>query len=297
MIVLSASQLLVVAAVVAVSVVVLWLAVDVAVLWLVVAVVLSVESVLNSLSLAIPVQSIIVVFVVVQVFVSGPDPLHQSFSAGDTMRTCSFAHLIAVAPCETHRLLPSTPMTLAGHISSVIQGISQNVVTTHWSEPSNQALSDLRVRFHFNRCHPTLVSVLGLFPEPARRRQEWQICVLEDRTGSNDPTKPLSQQVSIVLHRIVFRICQLVQQLLDINLANDHVFHRWVLHHAKISCMVLNLPHVPVSLSRNCAHKDSTFFGLIKELPGDLCAMGSTLRHFGAPAQRSQPCAKVFHSA
>ena len=49
MIVLSASQLVVVAAVVAVSVVVLWPAVDVAVLRLVVAVVLSVQSVLISL--------------------------------------------------------------------------------------------------------------------------------------------------------------------------------------------------------------------------------------------------------
>ena len=226
MIVLSASQLVVVTAVVAVSVVVLWPAVDVAVLWLVVAVVLSVESVLISVvGGSCPVKYCCLG--------GGPGVClesrsHQSFSAGDTMRPCSFAHLIAVAPCETHRLLPSTPMTLASHISPVIQGISQNVVTTHWSEPSNQALSVLRVRFHVNRCHPTLLSILGMFPEPARRRQEWQICVLEDRTRSNDPTKPLSQQVSIVLHRIVFRICQLVWQLLDINLDNDHGFHRWV---------------------------------------------------------------------
>ena len=38
------------------------------------------------------------------------------FSAGDAIRTCSFAHLIAVAPCQTQRLLPSTRLTLAGHI-------------------------------------------------------------------------------------------------------------------------------------------------------------------------------------
>ena len=130
------------------------------------------------------VQSNIVVLVVVQVFCL-ESRSHQSFSAGDTMRTCSFAHLIAVAPCETHRLLPSPPMTLASHISPVIQGISKNVVTSYWSEPSNQALSDLRVRFHLNCCHPTLVSVLGLFPEPARRRQEWQICLISKNVAKN----------------------------------------------------------------------------------------------------------------
>ena len=34
---------------------------------------------------------------------------------------------------------------------------------------------DPRVRFHLNRCHPTFVFVLGLFPESALRLQEWQI--------------------------------------------------------------------------------------------------------------------------
>ena len=36
-----------------------------------------------------------------------------SFSASDAIRTCSFAHVIVVAPCDTHRVPPSTPMTLA----------------------------------------------------------------------------------------------------------------------------------------------------------------------------------------
>ena len=40
----------------------------------------------------------------------------MSFSAGDAIRTRSFAHLIAVAPCEPPKLLPSTPMNLAGQI-------------------------------------------------------------------------------------------------------------------------------------------------------------------------------------
>ena len=47
--------------------------------------------------------------------------------------------------------------------SPVVDCISRNVTTSHWSGLSNQALSDLRVRFHLNRCHPTFMSVLSLF--------------------------------------------------------------------------------------------------------------------------------------
>ena len=43
-----------------------------------------------------------------------------SFSAGDAIGTCPFAHLIAVTPCDTKRLLPSTPMNLVGNPSSVL---------------------------------------------------------------------------------------------------------------------------------------------------------------------------------
>ena len=116
MIVLSASRLVVAAAVVVVAVVVLWPAVDVAVLWFVVAV-LSVESVLTSLLKATTVRSDLVVPVEVHVFVSGPDLLHPVSSSS---RACPsrlvipsqlvLSH-ITVALCETHRWLPSAPMT------------------------------------------------------------------------------------------------------------------------------------------------------------------------------------------
>ena len=81
---------------------------------------LLVVSVSTSPSSPAAVQSDLVVWVVVHVFFSSWDPLHQliiisliSFSAGDAIRRCSFAQLIADALCETDRLLPSTPTSLA----------------------------------------------------------------------------------------------------------------------------------------------------------------------------------------
>ena len=111
-IVLSASRQAVVAAVVAVAAV-LWPTIDVAVLWFVA---VFVESVLTSLSWVTAVQSDLVVSVVVHGAFSSSDPPHLFLSAGDAIRTCSFAHLIAVALCDTHRLLPSTLVTLEGPI-------------------------------------------------------------------------------------------------------------------------------------------------------------------------------------
>ena len=70
----------------------------------------------------------------------------------------------------SQHVLPSE--LVLSHISLLI---STNVVTSPWSGPSNQALSDLRVRFHSSGCHPIFVSILGLFPERALRLQEWQI--------------------------------------------------------------------------------------------------------------------------
>ena len=80
-IVLSASRLAVVAAVVAVAVV-LWSTIDVAVRWFVA---VFVESVLTSLSWVTAVQSGLVVSVVVHVAVSSSDPLHLFLSAGDAI--------------------------------------------------------------------------------------------------------------------------------------------------------------------------------------------------------------------
>ena len=39
----------------------------------------------------------------------------------------------------------------------VVCCISRGVLTSHWSGSCNQLLSDLRVRFHLNRCHQTHV--------------------------------------------------------------------------------------------------------------------------------------------
>ena len=79
----------------------------------------------------------------------------------------------------------------------------------------------------------------------------------------------VSRQASIVIHKIVFRIRQLIQQLLDICPVNVQVFQCSVSHHAKNSRM-MGLTPCAVSFSRNKVHKDSTFFGLIEELLGDL---------------------------
>ena len=59
--------------------------------------------------------------------------------------------------------------------SPVVHWIPKNPVATHWSGPPSETLSDLRVRFHLNRFHPTFVSTLDLFPEPSLKLQEWQI--------------------------------------------------------------------------------------------------------------------------
>ena len=115
-IVLSASGPVAEDAVGAVCVVVMCSVVAVAVLWHVVAVVLSIRSVLLSLLWAAVVQSDLVVAVAVRVHQVSSSFSPISFSAGDVIRTCSFALVIAVAPCDSHRLLPSTPMALAGPI-------------------------------------------------------------------------------------------------------------------------------------------------------------------------------------
>ena len=97
----------------------------------------------------------------VHVFFSSPDHLQRSpiiislisFSAADAIRTCSFAHLIAVALCKTHSVLPSTPSdnckshpvalrlmdSLALQYNTVFL---RSVVASHGSGPSNHALSD-----------------------------------------------------------------------------------------------------------------------------------------------------------
>ena len=152
MTVLSASGLLVEDAVVAVSVVVTWPVVAVAVWWhAVVTVVSSVKSVLMS-SLWAAVQSDLVVFLAVHVLFSSPDLLHHvsSFLAFISSKWCNpNAHLITVVPCETHRFLLSTPMTLAGpHPMALrlkdsltcfpaVYCISRKVVTSHGFAPSN----------------------------------------------------------------------------------------------------------------------------------------------------------------
>ena len=115
MVVLSASGQVVEDAVVAVSV---------GVLWHVVTVVPPVELVFISLLRAVAVLSDVVVLVVIHVLSSSPKSSATSLiitsrisiSASDAIRTCFFAPLFAVALCETHRLLPSAPMPLAGPI-------------------------------------------------------------------------------------------------------------------------------------------------------------------------------------
>ena len=91
-------------------------------------------------------------------------------------------------------------------------------------------------------------------------------------TRGDDPeTHSLGKYPSFLL-KIVFRTSQLIQQHLEICIVNVQVFHCSV-HHAKISSMVLDLLHVPVSYSRNWVHKNSTSSGLVKAFLADLCTM------------------------
>ena len=83
------------------------------------------------------------------------------------------------------------------------------------------------------------------------------------RTQGMNP-KPSARHGSIVLHQI-FASVNSSSKKLEICLVSGHVFRRSVSHHAKTSRMVLNLPHVPVTFSKNKTHKDSASFGLIKE--------------------------------
>ena len=156
----------------------------------------------------------------VRIFCSKSLHILSHFSAGDAIRTCSFAHLIAVVLCQTHKLLPPAPMTLAGHIqwpalrlidsfscSSNIFCISKNVVTTQRSGPSNQALSDLwcslppqslpsDMRLHCS-CflNGPSGSKSGGSKLPSRT---WP------RTRGDDPNTPVSRQISIVVSKIAF---------------------------------------------------------------------------------------------
>ena len=147
-----------------------------------------------------------------------------------------------IAAFSIHAVLSSVRATdgLFDLLSCSIYSVSRNVVASHWPGPSYQALSDLRVRFHLNCCLPTFVSVLGLVPEPALRLErgqvhEWMIpkpivsasihCVVQD-CFSHPSTHPAT-----------------VGNLLSVS------------NHAKISRMVLDLLHVPVSFSRNRVHQ------------------------------------------
>ena len=62
----------------------------------------------------------------------------------------------------------------------------------------------LRVRFHLNRCHPTFVSVLGLFLELALWLQEWQICYVLKDVARNTRRCPSTHPATV---RNLFRHC------------------------------------------------------------------------------------------
>ena len=130
-------------------------------------------------------------------------------------------------------------------------------------------------RFHLNRCHPAFLSVLGLFLELAPRLQEWRNLHCPQERGQEQeemiPKLSLGKYPWFLL-KIVFRTSQLIQQHLEICIVNVQVFHCSV-HHAKISSMVLDLLHVPVSFSRNWVHKNSTSSGFVKAFLADLCTM------------------------
>ena len=73
----------------------------------------------------------------------------------------------------------------------------------------------------------------------------------------------------MVLNEIVFRICQLVGQLLEVCLIGQ-VLQSSISHQPVMSRMSLNWTCVPVSFCNSWIHEDASCFGLIKELPADL---------------------------
>ena len=193
MIVLSASRLVVVDAVVAVLVVVLWLVVDVAVLCRVVALVPWEESVCDFFVVG---GCCIVRY---RCLGGGPCAFLESgssapsliiisrisFSTGANLFFRRLDRCCTVNPenapfntndsCKSHPVAMRPMYTVT--YSPVVHCISRHIVSSHWPGPSNKALSGLCLRFNLNRCHPTFLSVLGLFLERALRLQEWWICV------------------------------------------------------------------------------------------------------------------------
>ena len=115
-------------------------------------------------------------------------------------------------------------------------------------------------------------------------------------TRKDDPSTHCLGKCPVCCTKLFRRIRQLIQQLLDICLVNVQVFPRSVSHRAETSRMVPDLPHVPMSFSKNKVHKDSTSFGLVKEFLADLRTMRIHSKTLRSPAQRSQPCAKVIRS-
>ena len=171
---------------------------------------------------------------------------------------------------------------------------SHPVVTSHWSGPSNQAHCDLHVH------HPTCVSVLGLFPERASKLQEWQILSCRQEHGpeheGDDPNKTQCLgQASIKLYKIVSRISQLIQQLLD-NLPRDlpssgfpscEYFIAWF-----STC-----PLCQRATAGTRSKRDATSFGDIEEFLADPC----TMRINSETLRRQQPneanrARKFYHS-
>ena len=154
----------------------------------------------------------------------------------------------------------------------VVHCISSNVVTSRRSGPCTiQLFLIFVIGFHLDRSHPTFVSALGLFPESA---SELHPGVADQRFPHQRGLEPtILIRTPIVSASIpcaaqgCFRICHLVEQQLEICLANVHVFHCTVTRDAKLSRLVLNLPHVPMSISKTWVHRDSLVLGLDQRVP------------------------------
>ena len=108
------------------------------------------------------------------------------------------------------------------------------------------------------------MSVHGPFSEPALRLQEWQICVVLKNVGRNTRDDPI---VSATIHCVV-QDCFFSHPTTHLETVGNPPrqcpgLPLFGFPCEKISCMVLELPHMPVSVSRNGVHKDCTFFGLM----------------------------------
>ena len=154
--------------------------------------------------------------------------------------------------------------------SPVVHWISKNTVASHRAGPSSKTLSDLRVRFHLNRFHPTFVSTLGACfrnrPSSSRsgRSESWP------RTRRDDPKTQCLGQYPLWCTRLFFasinspsNCWKFASSMSESTIVRFPIMQRYL-------AWFSTLLHVPAIFRRNRVRKDSPSFDLIKNVLADL---------------------------